>query len=74
MMGSPCDEISGDCSCKRYVTGRYCNQCLVSSDSNVNTEMLLNKGFIPNCEETIMIELVNVQLKKKMKKANHKDI
>ncbi|KAJ8393455.1 hypothetical protein AAFF_G00059280 [Aldrovandia affinis] len=28
MMGSPCDQISGDCSCKRYVTGRYCNQCL----------------------------------------------
>ncbi|KAJ8257557.1 hypothetical protein GJAV_G00186910 [Gymnothorax javanicus] len=25
---SPCDQISGDCSCKRYVTGRYCNQCL----------------------------------------------
>ncbi|XP_035015327.1 laminin subunit beta-2 [Hippoglossus stenolepis] len=28
MMGAPCDQISGDCSCKRYVTGRYCNQCL----------------------------------------------
>ncbi|KAJ3586836.1 hypothetical protein NHX12_013228 [Muraenolepis orangiensis] len=27
-MGVPCDQISGDCSCKRYVTGRYCNQCL----------------------------------------------
>ncbi|TRY90633.1 hypothetical protein DNTS_003700 [Danionella cerebrum] len=26
--GAPCDQISGDCSCKRYVTGRYCNQCL----------------------------------------------
>uniref|UniRef100_A0A8C4XFR5 Laminin subunit beta-1 n=1 Tax=Erpetoichthys calabaricus TaxID=27687 RepID=A0A8C4XFR5_ERPCA len=25
---APCDQISGDCSCKRYVTGRYCNQCL----------------------------------------------
>uniref|UniRef100_A0A8C1T9L1 Laminin, beta 2-like n=1 Tax=Cyprinus carpio TaxID=7962 RepID=A0A8C1T9L1_CYPCA len=28
MIGAPCDQISGDCSCKRYVTGRYCNQCL----------------------------------------------
>ncbi|KAK6480575.1 laminin subunit beta-1 [Huso huso] len=28
MGGSPCDQVSGDCSCKRYVTGRYCNQCL----------------------------------------------
>uniref|UniRef100_A0A3B3Z8Y5 Uncharacterized protein n=1 Tax=Periophthalmus magnuspinnatus TaxID=409849 RepID=A0A3B3Z8Y5_9GOBI len=28
LMGAPCDQISGDCSCKRYVTGRYCNQCL----------------------------------------------
>uniref|UniRef100_A0AAR2J0A5 Laminin, beta 2-like n=1 Tax=Pygocentrus nattereri TaxID=42514 RepID=A0AAR2J0A5_PYGNA len=26
MVGGPCDPISGDCSCKRYVTGRYCNQ------------------------------------------------
>lgn len=31
LMGAPCDQISGDCSCKRYVTGRYCNQCLVST-------------------------------------------
>uniref|UniRef100_A0A8B9L3V8 Laminin, beta 2-like n=1 Tax=Astyanax mexicanus TaxID=7994 RepID=A0A8B9L3V8_ASTMX len=29
MLGAPCDPISGDCSCKRYVTGRYCNQCIV---------------------------------------------
>ncbi|KAM8829789.1 laminin subunit beta-1 isoform 1-T3 [Synchiropus picturatus] len=28
MMDAPCDQISGDCACKRYVTGRYCNQCL----------------------------------------------
>ncbi|MBN3302050.1 LAMB1 protein, partial [Amia calva] len=28
MAAAPCDQISGDCSCKRYVTGRYCNQCL----------------------------------------------
>ncbi|KAL4655406.1 laminin subunit beta-2-like isoform X1 [Arapaima gigas] len=27
-LGSPCDQISGDCFCKRHVTGRYCNQCL----------------------------------------------
>ncbi|CAN9515951.1 unnamed protein product [Ophioblennius macclurei] len=27
-IGVPCDQISGDCSCKRYVTGRYCNKCL----------------------------------------------
>ncbi|XP_076840048.1 laminin subunit beta-1 [Brachyhypopomus gauderio] len=25
---APCDAVSGDCSCKRFVTGRYCNQCL----------------------------------------------
>ncbi|XP_026854032.2 laminin subunit beta-1 isoform X1 [Electrophorus electricus] len=28
MRGAQCDAISGSCSCKRYVTGRYCNQCL----------------------------------------------
>eukprot|EP00062_Callorhinchus_milii_P006208 gi/632946479/ref/XP_007888579.1/ PREDICTED: laminin subunit beta-2-like isoform X2 [Callorhinchus milii] len=28
MNGAACDQISGDCFCKRYVTGRYCNQCL----------------------------------------------
>lgn len=33
MIGAPCDQISGDCSCKRYVTGRYCNQCLVQLHS-----------------------------------------
>ncbi|XP_029457074.1 laminin subunit beta-4-like isoform X2 [Rhinatrema bivittatum] len=29
ILGSaPCEQISGDCYCKRYVTGRHCNQCL----------------------------------------------
>ncbi|KAM9343533.1 LOW QUALITY PROTEIN: laminin subunit beta-1 [Pholidichthys leucotaenia] len=28
MMGASCDQISGDCFCKRYVTGRYCSECL----------------------------------------------
>ncbi|XP_062872107.1 laminin subunit beta-1 [Trichomycterus rosablanca] len=27
MMETSCDQITGECSCKRYVTGRYCNQC-----------------------------------------------
>ncbi|XP_034287609.2 laminin subunit beta-1-like isoform X1 [Pantherophis guttatus] len=25
---SPCDQITGDCYCKRFVTGQYCDQCL----------------------------------------------
>ncbi|KAM8799630.1 laminin subunit beta-2-like [Eudromia elegans] len=26
--GSPCDPISGDCYCKRFVAGRSCSQCV----------------------------------------------
>ncbi|XP_053338679.1 laminin subunit beta-1 [Clarias gariepinus] len=28
VMGPPCDHITGVCSCKRHVTGRYCNECI----------------------------------------------
>ena len=28
---SPCDPISGDCYCKRFVAGRSCSQCVVSA-------------------------------------------
>uniref|UniRef100_A0A8D2PEG6 Uncharacterized protein n=1 Tax=Zosterops lateralis melanops TaxID=1220523 RepID=A0A8D2PEG6_ZOSLA len=28
---SPCDPISGDCYCKRFVSGRSCSQCVVSA-------------------------------------------
>ncbi|CAM4582364.1 unnamed protein product [Lepidochelys olivacea] len=24
----PCDHVSGDCYCKRFVSGQYCSQCL----------------------------------------------
>ncbi|KAJ7406864.1 hypothetical protein WISP_130137 [Willisornis vidua] len=29
MGSSPCDPISGDCYCKRFVAGRSCSQCVV---------------------------------------------
>ncbi|XP_028907998.2 laminin subunit beta-2-like isoform X1 [Ornithorhynchus anatinus] len=25
---APCDHVSGECYCKRFVTGRFCGQCL----------------------------------------------
>lgn len=28
---SPCDPISGDCYCKRFVAGRSCSECVVSA-------------------------------------------
>lgn len=31
---SPCDPISGDCYCKRFVAGRSCSQCVVSASSS----------------------------------------
>lgn len=30
---SPCDPISGDCYCKRFVAGRSCSQCVVSASA-----------------------------------------
>lgn len=45
VMEAPCDQISGDCSCKRYVTGRYCNQCLVSDDCSSLKKNAINTIF-----------------------------
>lgn len=34
--GNPCDSETGSCFCKRLVTGRNCDQCVVSKHINIH--------------------------------------
>lgn len=42
---SQCDPVSGDCFCKRLVTGRSCDKCLVRSGGNAHLWTKNSCGF-----------------------------